>query len=108
MQPYDKGGNPTDIFAFEPLTITSSSAVAFTAATHDPVGPTSGKPAISAHTSIEGGSVRWRADGTDPTTSVGTLLNDGDELLVWGRPDITSMRFIATAGDVTGNVHYAR
>ncbi len=107
MQPYDKGGNPTDIFAFEALTV-SSSAVAFTSATHDPVGATSNKPAISAHTSIEGGSCRWRADGIDPTASVGTLLNDGDELLVWGTRDITSIKFIATAGDVTANVHYAR
>lgn len=90
---------PLLVTAFEALTV-SSSAVAFTAATRD--------RALSAHASVEGGQVRYRIDGTDPTTSVGTLVQDGDELLVWGKADIDAIRFIAVAGDVTLNTHYAR
>lgn len=106
--PFDKAsGTPTDIFAFEALSV-SNTAVGFTAATHDPVGATSNTPAIAAYASVEGGSVRWRADGTDPTTSVGTLLGDGDEIVVWGTMDIKSIRFISTAGTVTVNTHFAR
>jgi hypothetical protein len=108
--PFEKNsGQPTDIFAFEALSVTST-ATAFTAATYDPVavGDTSSTPAIVAHVSIEGGGCRWRADGTNPTASVGALLNDGDELTVWGTRDIKSIRFIATGGTVTANTHYAR
>ena len=103
--PFEKStGQYTDIFAFEPLSV-SGSVVALTAATF---APSDGTNAIAAHVSVEGGQVRWRADGTDPTTSVGTLLGDGDETTVWGSRDIISIRFIATAGGVTLNVHYAR
>ena len=106
--PFEKNtGQPTDIFDFEALTV-SSAAVAFTVATHSPAGPTSGTNAVAAHVSIEGGGCRWRADGTDPTASVGSLLTDGDEITVWGMRDITSIRFIATGGTITANTHYAR
>jgi len=98
--PYDKSGYmPLITTAFEALSV-SSTAVGFTAATAD--------RAMSAHVSVEGGQVRYRIDGTDPTASVGTLLGDGDELVVWGKADIDAIAFIATAGTVTLNTHYAR
>ncbi len=107
--PYEKAsGQYTDTFAFEALTVTGSAAVALTSGTYDPSGVESNTPAIAAHVNVEGGSLRWRADGTDPTTSVGALKNDGDEFVVWGSRDIKSIRFIAVGGDVTANVHYAR
>ena len=106
--PFEKNsGQPTDIFAFEALSVTGT-AGGFTSATHAPSGATSNNIAIAAHVSIEGGGCRWRADGTDPTASVGTLLTDGDEITVWGTRDITSIRFIATGGAVTANTHFAR
>ena len=103
--PFDKTDyRPTDTFAFEVITATSS-ALPFTDGTWNPSG---GSQAVAAHVIVEGGGVRWRADGTAPTASVGTLLNDGDGLTVWGTMDIQSMSFIAVAGDVSLNVHYAR
>ena len=108
VAPYDKEHyRPVDTFAYEALTV-SGSAVSLTVATHTPGGATGNTPALVASVSIEGGQVRYRLDGTDPTTSVGTLLNDADELIVWGRSDLLSIRFIAAAGNVTANIHYGR
>ena len=106
--PFEKNsGQPTVIFAFEALSVTSA-ATQLTVATLSPSGATAGTPAIVAHISIEGGGCRWRADGTDPTASVGALLTDGDELVVWGTQDMKTIRFIATGGTITANTHYAR
>ncbi len=108
-EPFAKNsGQPTDSFAFEALSV-AGTAVGFTEATHSPSGATSGTPAISAHVSVEGAQVRWRADGTDPTATVGTILNEGDEIVVWGTQDIRSIKFIRTGGvSATLNTDFAR
>lgn len=41
----------------------------------------------------EGGAVRWRDDGTDPTSTVGMILLAGSELDYVGQ--ISALRFIA-------------
>lgn len=106
--PFDKEHyRPTDTFAFEALTV-SSSAVGFTAATYSPGGAEGGTPAVAADVSVEGAQVRYRADGTDPTASVGAIKEAGDEFIVWGTMDIQSIKFIATGGDATLSIHYAR
>lgn len=98
--PFDKSDYmPVLTTAFEALSV-SGTAVGFTAATSE--------RAISAHASVEGGEIRYRIDGTAPTTTVGTILNDGDEIVVWGKADIDAIQFIATAGAVTVNTHFAR
>src|SRR5437667_6204796 len=104
--PYDKDAyKPLDTFAFEQVSVTNVS-VAFTAATH---APATGGPAILATVNVEGAQVRYRLDGTNPSATVGALLNDGDELIVWGTMDIDSAQFIRTGGvSATLNVHYAR
>lgn len=94
--PYDRGDyDPLDTFAFEALSV-STSAVGFTAATM--VGGASGKPASAAFVSVEGAPIRLRADGTDPTASVGRLFNIGDTFVVWGARDLASVRFISQNG----------
>jgi len=86
--------------AFEALAV-AGTAVGFTAATAD--------RAISAHVSVEGAQVRYRIDGTDPTATVGTILNPGDEIVVWGKADIDAIKFIRTGGtSATLNTHFAR
>ena len=91
---------PLDTFAFEALAV-STASVPFTAATR--------LNAKLATVSVEGAAVRYRMDGTDPTASVGTVLEPGDELIVWGGRDIQSIEFIRRDGtDATLNVHYAR
>ena len=44
--------------------------------------------------SIEDDEIRWRADGTDPTATVGRPFNVGDTFVVWGARDLASVRFI--------------
>lgn len=52
----------------------------------------------------EGADVRWRDDGTAPTTSVGTLLTAGNSMLYEG--DLGAIRFIETATTAVLNVSY--
>lgn len=48
--------------------------------------------------------VRWRDDGTNPTTSVGMILNPGDYLFYNG--NIGALKFIETAASAKINVSY--
>lgn len=105
--PYDKAQyDPLDTFAFEQITV-AGTAVGLTAATF---APTAGAgPAKSAHIQCETAAVRWRADGTDPTATVGTNMDIGDEIVAWGGYDLNSIKFISRdGGTATLNVHYAR
>jgi len=99
--PYDKDTYyPLATFAFEQVTAAGAS-VGLTAATL--------ANAKMATVNVEGAQVRFRIDGTAPTATVGALLNDGDELIVWGSMDINAIRFIRAGGvSATLNVHYAR
>lgn len=54
----------------------------------------------------ESKSVRWRDDGTNPTTSVGTLLEAGSDFLYTG--DLTRIKFIETAASAKLNVSFYR
>ncbi len=100
VAPFDKSDYmPVLVTGFEALTV-DGSATAFTPATAD--------RAISAHVSVEGAQVRYRV-GNNPTASVGTVLNEGDEIVVWGKADIDAIRFIRTGGvSATLNTHFAR
>jgi len=49
-------------------------------------------------------SVRWRDDGTAPTSSVGMILSAGQELDYSG--DLTMIQFIAASGSPILNVSY--
>ena len=105
--PYDKaeGYDPINIFAFEALSV-AGAATALTAAT---LAPADGTPAICAFVQCQVAAVRWRADGTDPTAAIGTNLEVGDEIAIWGKSDIDSIRFISRdGGTATLAVHYAR
>lgn len=55
-----------------------------------------------------GGDIRWRDDGTNPTTSIGMLLVDGNSFLYTGDETtegaLTAFRVISAAGEV--NVSY--
>ena len=100
--------SPLDVFAFEVLTV-AGSAVGFTEATMVPDPDTSGKPAYAAFCTVEGAPIRMRADGTDPTATVGTPFNVGDTFVVWGRRDLTSVRFIRQgAVSATLSTEFAR
>lgn len=47
---------------------------------------------------IEGGDLRYRWDGTSPSTTVGHLLPEGTPLRLDGRPKILSFRMCGDGG----------
>lgn len=49
--------------------------------------------------------IRWRDDGTDPTTSVGMYLL-ADESLVYDAQGFTNFKMIATSVDATVSITY--
>jgi hypothetical protein len=104
--PFDKFDYaPLNTFAFEQVTA-STVAVILTVATWSPTGGTSAARAVIT---VQDNGVRYRADGTAPTATVGTPLAAGDELTIWGTEDIRDIQFIRSgAADAILNVHYAR
>lgn len=102
--PFDKDSyRPLNTFGFEALTV-AGTAVGFTPATYSAAGGT----AMSATVRVEVAPVRYRADGTDPTTTVGELLDVGEKVVVWGSSDIAAIKFIRTGDSATLSTHFAR
>jgi hypothetical protein len=81
---------------FEQITLSASSASALT--------QTPG--ARKADIQIEGGQVRWRPDGTAPTTTVGWLLQDGDQFSTADGQSLPNCKFIAVSDNPVLNVIY--
>lgn len=61
-----------------------------------------GTTPVRAFIRVEGGSLRWRDDGVDPSATDGMLLNDGDSLAFDG--SLGDVRLIRMAA-VTVVVH---
>lgn len=94
--------------AFEAITV-STTAIGPTAATYSPGNGTTSNQASSnyAFFRCETANVRWRDDGTSPTSSVGHLLNAGETLEYDGRLD--KIKFIRTgATDASVTASYFR
>ena len=94
--PFDKGEdyNPLDIFAAEALSV-AGAAVGFTASTY---APSTGQPAVVALVQCQAAAVRYWTYGTDPTATVGKVMEIGDEIAVCGKSNIDSIRFISRDG----------
>ncbi|MEK9722021.1 MAG: hypothetical protein VW405_00875 [Rhodospirillaceae bacterium] len=94
-----------NVFAFETVTVAGSST-ALTAATYSPTGAPGAERALLT---LEAGQIRWRADGTAPTATVGHLVEIGDSLTLLGAETITKFRGIRTGGTSgTLSVSYQR
>jgi len=78
--------------AFESVTVPDS-ATALTAATR--------KAKKAVFITVETAQVRYRMDGSDPTSSVGHLLNKSGSLYISNQTAIENIRFIRT-GTVSG------
>jgi len=98
-------------FAFETITVAAVS-IGFTAATINPT--VAGRPASQTRAELavfncELGTLRYRLDGTDPTASVGNLLNIGDTISVYGYNNIKNFRMIRVTGtSASCSAHYFR
>jgi hypothetical protein len=92
-------------FAFETITV-STTALGFTAATLEPAGA---RPADLAVVTVESNAVRYRADGLNPTATVGHVAAADASLSVCGTHAIRRIRFIRKdAADSTLSVSYYR
>lgn len=83
--------------AFEQITVTNA-AIGFTSTV---ITPTTGSAMIFAACRAETAEMRYRYDGTDPTTTVGTLLEPGDVLYLNGHDNLRLFRAIRT-GSTSG------
>lgn len=97
------GGSVMAAFADEKITV--NTAVGFTTATY---APTPGNPAFRALVTVETDQVRFRYEGTDPTSSVGHLLDPGDRIVIEGYDNIKNARFIKITNNATLQVTYER
>jgi len=88
------------------LTTTLSAAVGLTVPANAIANGVTKAGARLALIRCETTSVRWRDDGTAPTTSVGMLLDVGETL--WYNGDIQLLRFIRTAAGAVLDVAYYR
>jgi hypothetical protein len=88
-------------FAFEQITV-ANSAVGFTSTKVEPDGSSGSRKATLAECRLETAEIRWRIDGLAPTTTVGTLLEPGDQLVLAGHDVI--MRFQAIRTGATSGV----
>lgn len=90
------------VVTFEQLTV-STSSVGITGAVLNPAGQASIQHCTGR---LQGAQVRFRWDGTAPTSTVGTPLEIGDILTIDSHEDATRIRFIRTgATDGVLNFH---
>lgn len=89
-------------FNYEAVTV-SSSAVGLTSTKYNP----SGHKAQVAFITVEGAQIRFRYDGTDPTSSEGHLFSPGDVLELIGFENIENFKAIRVGStDATLRVTY--
>lgn len=99
--PQDIG--PT-IVDFEALAVTSGAAVSLTSTKVQAA--TNNVKRQYALITVEDNSVRWRADGTAPTTTVGHLAPAGTTIKLDSYAQLLNFKAIATAGAANLSVSY--
>lgn len=91
-------------YAFEQITV-STTAIAFTVATYTAGGQAPVMAVVSLNAT---NGIRWRADGTNPTATVGMLVAGGSTIVVC-EGAIGNWRAIREGGaDAVANVTYFR
>lgn len=83
---------PVDITGYEAVTV-EDTAVGITAAL---LLPASGHKQTIAWITVEGAPIRFRVDGTDPTSAEGHLIDSGEEFEVEGYNNMSRFRAIRT------------
>lgn len=85
---------------YEQLSVTGT-AVGITAAVRNPAG---GGQMTRCEVRVEGTAVRFRDDGTDPTTDLGSPLDVADVLTVSPHERVRAIRFIRSASSGTASL----
>ncbi|KKL92824.1 hypothetical protein LCGC14_1880800 [marine sediment metagenome] len=91
-------------FAYESITV-SSVAVALTSGTYKVTGAL---PVRRAIITVEDDSIRFRTDGTDPTSSEGHRGKEDDIIILDSRNDIVNFRAIRISTDAKIRISYKR
>ena len=92
------------------MKVTTMNLIGFKSLGYATISAATALPTIPAGASlvllqVTGQDVRWRDDGTDPTASIGMILNaDADPYPYSG--DLSAIRFIETAASAVLNVAY--
>lgn len=96
-------GAQTNLVTFENVTIDNTSAgIGFTASTITPPGA----PIMTVcKGKLETAQIRYRYDGTAPTTSVGALVDIGDVVTITGYAYLQAFRAIRTGGS-SGTIQF--
>ncbi len=81
-------------YAYEPIAPTSAAALTLTAAT---VSPTTGPGAKGLYCTTETAPVRWRSDGTAPTTTEGHLVASPGVITLGDTNQILKFKVIAVS-----------
>lgn len=79
----------TKVIAYESITV-AATAIGFTAATYD--------NAFKASITLETAQIRFRVDGTAPTSAEGHILDVAQSLEIEGKENIANFRAIRTGG----------
>lgn len=96
---------PVDAFGYEALAPTSGAAIGFTAATIVPTNAPSAKAAVCT---TETASIRYRYDGTDPTTAEGHLVAAPGTFTLYGINNIRRLKMIAASTTAAVKCTYLR
>jgi len=83
---------------FETLTITNAAAVPLTALQK--------KAAATAFITVESNTVRFRVDGTSPTTTVGHAVAAGQSIFIANRTQLDNLKMIASGANATVFITY--
>ena len=92
-----------DGYTFETITV-ADTAIGFTAATWRVSPATVGNSFVRAHVTATGGAMRYRYDGTSPTSSVGHMLSHGDSIDMDGTVNISNFKAIRSGAN-NGTLH---
>lgn len=93
-------------FEFEAITITSETAVGFTASKY----AANANYAVpdEALVSFETADVRFRVDGSSPTNTVGIKEIAGGSILLTSQSDLANFKVIGVSADGTAHANFSR
>lgn len=92
-------------YDYEAIAVTSTTAIGFSAGK---LSPSNGSRPKSIFISVEDANIRFRVDGTDPTTTEGHLLTTSDGVTITGPDNIRAFRAIGVSSTADMKVTYER
>ena len=97
-----------DAYSHESITVSTAALGFTTSETRKTIsGTTQTVSAVEALITVESNPIRYTMDGTTPTSLVGHLLTDGDNITVSGMGNIKRFKMIRSgASDATVKVTY--